>query len=667
MRILLLFLTLTVVLLAQPLDPGPELVRPVVRHPILDKVFYFVLPDRFANGDPGNDRGGLEGGPLDHGFLPTHKEYYHGGDLAGLQSRLDYLEELGINALWLTPIMVNRPVQGDGTIEGSIAGYHGYWILDFENPDPHLGTAEELKGLIEAAHRRGLSVYFDMVCNHTADVIRSGQSHPYVSREQQAYRDLQGQPFDERDFAHGPSFPELGRDSFPVEPDQPDTIKSPSWLNRPELYHNRGDWDEGEGESSQYGDFYGLDDLFTEHPEVVTGFTRIFERLIEKYDVDGFRVDTVRHVNVEFWQQVVPRVLDYAQRLGKTDFFLFGEVYDPDPNHLSFYTREGKYPGLLDFGLQAAVQAFAVEGAPPSRLEEFFAQDDRYIDPDSNAHLMGGFVSNHDLGRLGGFLSRRPESERLARARLAHALVFFARGFPIIYYGDEQGFVSEGQHADARGDMFASRTPEYVRRNLIGTDKTMAEENFDRAHPLYESLALFSRLYRGHRALRRGAQIYRSSQSVYAFSRVDREDQVEYLLAFNNSSRPQEVRLPVLSPSTVFQSLVGENDQPHSDASGFLEVEVGPLDFVILRADRAIPARPLPTVELVQVEDRLVARLDQEDRFVEVTFAVDGQILGTDDNPPYQVFLPAAAGRGRFQAVVNDLRGGLVLVEKEEA
>ena len=132
-----------------------------------DDIFYFVLPDRFDNGDPGNDQGSATQALSRGGFDPRHKGYYHGGDLAGVERRLDYLQQLGVTAIWLTPLLRNRALQGDS------AGYHGYWILDFSEIDPHLGTNEDLRQLIDAAHRRDMKVFFDIITNHTADVIHA--------------------------------------------------------------------------------------------------------------------------------------------------------------------------------------------------------------------------------------------------------------------------------------------------------------------------------------------------------------------------------------------------------------------------------------------------------------------------------------------------------------
>jgi hypothetical protein len=187
-------------------EPGDELlVTPPVRSPISDESFYFVLPDRFDNGDSANDAGGdTSGDPLINGFLPTDRGYYHGGDLAGLTGKLDYLQNLGVTAIWMTPQFTNRWVMGDGTIAGSSASYHGYWQIDLTQIDPHFGTNTEMMNLISAAHARGIKVFFDVVVNHTGDMISFEEGvYTYRNKEDYPYLDADGNVFDDRDFAGG--------------------------------------------------------------------------------------------------------------------------------------------------------------------------------------------------------------------------------------------------------------------------------------------------------------------------------------------------------------------------------------------------------------------------------------------------------------------------------
>ena len=143
--------------------------------------------------------------------------------------------------------------------------------------------------------------------------------------------------------------------SFPVPPtflnEEDRKIKVPDWLNDPTVYHNRGEASTG-GESAQYGDISGLDDLFTEQPRVVRGMIDIYANWIKDFDITGFRLDTVKHVNNEFWQSFIPAIQEAAQTSGRKDFFIFGEVYDFDPAFLSEFAHRASMPSVLDFGFQ---------------------------------------------------------------------------------------------------------------------------------------------------------------------------------------------------------------------------------------------------------------------------------------------------------------------------
>ncbi|MGH2637135.1 MAG: alpha-amylase family glycosyl hydrolase, partial [Actinomycetota bacterium] len=543
-------------------EPGDAaLATPSVRG-LTDEVFYFVLPDRFFNGDPNNDTGGIPGGPLEHGFDPTHRGFFHGGDLAGLTEKLDYLEGLGITSLWMGPVFQNRPVQGLGT-EFVSAGYHGYWTEDFTRVDPHFGTNAELAALLDDVHGRDAKLFFDIITNHTADVIDyEEQTYEYVSKGDEPYRDADGVPFDDRDYAGTNVFPELDVDvSFPYTPFFNTTadrrVKRPNWLNDRTLYHNRGNTTFS-GENSVYGDFFGLDDLFTEHPRVVRGMIRLFGSWVE-FGVDGFRVDTTKHVNIEFWQRWAPAMLSEAGRVGNDDFFMFGEVFDPNPNFPSIFSTKGPLPAVLDFGFQNRAQRFAAESAPTENLQTFFAADDWYLDADSNAYSLPTFLGNHDMGRIGMFVSNAnsgaTDDELLSRDRLAHALMYFSRGMPVVYSGDEQGFTGAGGDQLARQDMFASQTEEYWDDDLIGTDSTHQEDNFDTDHPIYQTLAELAAVRADHPALRSGAQIHRyatDQTGIYAFSRVGRDERVEYLVAVNNAETEQTASFTVLTPDAPF-------------------------------------------------------------------------------------------------------------------
>src|SRR3954468_9565460 len=320
-----------------PHGPAPLAANHSLRAPLTGESFYFVMADRFFNGDTSNDTGGISGGKTEHGFDPTSKGYFHGGDLAGLRQKLGYIKRLGTTAIWLTPSFKNKAVQDNNGFPS--AGYHGYWITDFTQIDPHLGTNNDLKALIRDAHKLGIKVYFDIISNHTADVIRyqEGAAPAYKSKDESPYKTASGTPFDDRDYAGGSTFPALkptGQPScaspgpavsFPYRPCVPDAerdVKVPAWLNDVSLYHNRGDTTFA-GENSQYGDFFGLDDLFTENPAVVNGMIDIYKLWIRDFAIDGFRMDTMKHVDDAFWQRFAPEIARYARSRGISDFYMF--------------------------------------------------------------------------------------------------------------------------------------------------------------------------------------------------------------------------------------------------------------------------------------------------------------------------------------------------------
>jgi glycosidase len=704
-----------------PVDDA-SLVRPIVQHPFQDEVLYFLIPDRFNNAEKKNDCGDYEGKCVEediqenvllHGFLPSDKGYYHGGDIHGLSNKLSYLENLGVTAIWIGPIFKNMTVQPDSSgLYGYSSGYHGYWILDFLQVDPHLGSGLEFGKLVDSAHAKGIKVFMDIVTNHTADVIQLEGNAGYRDKTAFPYVDVSGQPFNDADFAYfgqpDYSFPTVSIDTFPYMPLVPGdqmNAKYPSWLNDPLLYHNRGD-STFNGESSLYGDFFGLDDLWTERKEVVDGMTDIYRFWIEEFGVDGFRIDSAKHVNMEFWQKFGPDILEAAGAAGIEDFFAFGEVFDQQfgPSFLSEFSTRGQLQSTLDFAFQLAARDFASAGGPTDNLRAFFANDDYYTDADSNAYIQPTFLGNHDMGRIGFFLTQdnpgATDGEMLARSKLAHALMFFSRGQPVIYYGDEQGFVGDGGDKDARQDMDRSRVATYNDDDLIGTDRTTADTNFDRNHPLYLALQWDASVYKRFNALRRGAQIHRYSTSgpgIYAFSRIERTKKVEFILAFNNSESPGMATVPTfypeghrfrIIPGPFNEGYPGTPRELFTNANGDIDLSVPGLDFVIYKADEQIsesltaPEISISNLQNGQTVDlgihsmdghEIIDRLEVEavldrDMYAEVTFAVSvngGEYvpIGTDDNPPYRVFYDVSQFRDEagvtldFRAVVNDLSG----------
>jgi glycosidase len=567
-----------------------------------DEVVYFLLPDRFENGDPANDRGGLTGDRLATGFDPTDKGFYHGGDLKGLISRLDYIQQLGASAVWVAPVFRNKPVQGAKGRES--AGYHGYWITDFTRVDPHFGTNEDFRALTDAVHARGMKLYLDIVVNHTADVITYREcpmsSCPYRSHAEFPYQrrgGLGGEPInsgflgDDAPHQTAENFARLTRPDYaytPYVPQGAEHLKVPDWLNDPIYYHNRGN-STFSGESSTFGDFFGLDDLMTENPRVLKGFIDIYGAWIDEYGIDGFRIDTAKHVNPEFWQTFVPAMLARARARGIPNFHIFGEVSSesPDVAPLAVHTRVDKLPAVLDFAFAAAVRATVAGSQATEVLTRLFEGDALYEGGAAAARQLPTFISNHDAGRFAYFVrAARPgvsDEEVLRRVLLAHAMLFTLRGVPVVYYGDEQGFAGRGGDQDARQDMFASRVASYNSERLLGTGGTTAQSSFNREHPLYRAIAALAALRRRESALRRGAQLLRAdagAPGLFAVSRLDPDSARELLIAFNTSTTPASAQVSVNATSSRFASLAG-SCEPVAGAPGSYHVSVPPLDYVV--------------------------------------------------------------------------------------
>jgi hypothetical protein len=325
--------------------------------------------------------------------------------------------------------------------------------------------------------------------------------------------------------------------------------------------------------------------------------------------------------------------------------------------------------GVLDFPFQTAATHFAANSTPTDELRDFFVDDDWYTDADSNVYNLPTFLGNHDRGRIGMFVRNAnpgaTEAELLQRDELAHALMYFSRGNPIVYYGDEQGFTGAGGDQDARQDMFPSQSPQY--NNLsdpvpgddgagnnddIGSNATPMDDNFDPSHPLYRELEQLAAITRRHSTLRDGAEQNRyssSSSGIYAFSRIDGRHRREYVVALNNAEHPASASIPTFVPNSRWERVYGDGpDRLHSGSDKRLDVEVEPLSTVVYRAKKHIPrGAAAPAIVLAvpaEGRDRSEVRANVAgDSFYEVTFLAKvgsgpWQDIGTDDNAPYRVF-----------------------------
>ena len=574
-----------------------------LREPVTDQNFYFVMADRFQNGNAANDNGGLPPGKSEgqSGFDPTGKGWYHGGDLKGLRSRLGYIKGLGTTAIWLTPSFKNKAVQdNNGLPVGRLPRLLDH-RLHADRPAPGHQRRPARRSCATRT-RLGIKVYFDIISNHTADVIRYQEGAgagvhlqgpvPVPDRRRHGVRrprlrrheHVPGAGADRAARVPAAAAPLRASPTTRACRTAEQNVKVPAWLNDVSLYHNRGNTT-FVGENSQYGDFFGLDDLFTENPRVVDGMIDIYKFWIREFRVDGFRMDTMKHVDDAFWQRFAPAIAALRAVAGRsaTSTCSARSPRTSATAITSHYPVHDDVQGVLDFLFQVSARRLRRPSrAPTDSLRDFFVKDDWYTDGDSNVYNLPTFLGNHDRGRIGMFIRNAnpgaSEAELLQRDRLAHELMYFSRGNPVVYYGDEQGFTGAGGDQDARQDMFPSQSPQYNnlddgvagddgagKNDNIGSDETPMDDNFDPAHPLYRELARLAAVTRGNPALRDGAQQHRYSSSgpgVYAFSRISRKHQREYVVALNNAEAPASASIPTYVRDSRWEKVYGAGPRP---------------------------------------------------------------------------------------------------------
>ncbi len=628
------------------------------------EMIYFVMIDRFANGDPSNDKGGLKGGRDITGYDQYAPGFYHGGDLKGLGQKLDYIKDLGFTAVWITPVFRQMPLAPDG----ASASYHGYWGLGFDQVNPHFGTMQEFKDFVAKAHSMGLKIYLDIVVNHTADVITYREGNAYISLFEKPYKTANGKKFDVVALAGLKTFPTLAElsltKSFPktafVSKSQKN-IKSPSWLNELKNYHNRGN-SSFSGDSSKFGDFFGLDDVMTESPRVVNGFITLFTKWIKETGIDGFRIDTVRHVNEEFWKVFLPAMRKAAVRAGKTSFPMWGEVYDSDPYNFSHWIKDANFSELLDFPFQKSVINFINQKTALS-LAKGFNDDDSYLTSYSSADRLGTFLGNHDMGRVGYLITRGVSTDNdLRRDQMAHALLFTLRGIPIVYYGDEFGIVG-GNDKEARQDLFATSVDRWKRQQRIGSEPVAFRSSFDTTNPLQETIKSLTTLRKNYSAFALGGQRINFAQAgVFIFSRFDFEKNREYLVAANVNSESISVSFNRETVSSSWKTILGSGSATSEKKS--ITVILQPYQWSVFEGSDSFKSTGAETVllEKPRVSDRqrdqlqLVASVPNVD-FAEVDFQIKNgdswKSLGIDNSPTFSADAAASGLYRNFPPILS--------------
>jgi len=462
-----------------------------------DDVMYLIMPDRFANGDPTNDEPAEAPGSHDR----SKPRAYHGGDLRGIQNHLPYLKDLGVTALWLTPIVKN----------GAAQDYHGYGAVDLYAVEPHLGSLKDYQELVAAAHKQGMKIFFDVVPNHVGpknpwvmnpplpDWFHGTLQH-HIASSSPLKGSFYGKPGDQ---AKNDPFESL------IDP------HAPAWMKR----------------NLTEGWFVGiLPDINTENPVVEEYLLQNSIWWAEISGLDGYRIDTFPYVGRKFWANWhagLRRLYPYLTTIG--------EVFHPDPSVTSFFVGGVKrYDGIdsglstvFDFPMFFTLRDVFLHNAPTGRITEVLRHDALYVHPE----MLVPFFANHDVTRFASAEGSTP-----AKLKLAFGLTLTLRGIPEIYYGDEIGMPGGGDPDN--------------RRDFPGGWIGDANDAFTQPGRTREQQEIFSyvqsllKVRREHAALR-GGQLWHlaSDESSYVFAREAEEERL--VVAFNNADQPRELHIPL--------------------------------------------------------------------------------------------------------------------------
>src|SRR5450755_1694207 len=488
-----------------------------------EEFIYFLMLDRF------HDDSERSATPKAERTLGVQTpDGFYGGHIRGVTRNLDYIAGLGCTAVWLSPIF-----------ENNANAYHGYNISNYLQVDPRFGTKQDLVELVEAAHARNppLKIILDVVINH------SGDNWFYPGDVDYFY-------FNDQRFPFGGW----------RRPDRP----LPKDLQRPELYHRQGqirNWDASP--ENQHGDIVSLKDFYNEDDaegsELMNALIKSHCYWIREADVDGFRVDAVKHMGELACSRFSSMVREYAYSLGKRGFFLFGEaatasdeIYD---RYIGQNTSRQEGPGTVFFGITSLLDFRLAQGAgsgreplrdvikgfagPGTLFDRLEAQQNRALNRGEIGRYLVTFVDNHDaFWQPGRIAWQAPDEQVIA----AIGYLLCALGTACIYYGSEQGFEGHGGDNEMREAMFDTSKPGV---NLLNPDCRV-----------YKEIAAIAAVMRSKQPLRFGRMYFRqtSADSVHfgypsgstytlAFSRLLYGHEV--VVAYNVSASPRSDRVVV--------------------------------------------------------------------------------------------------------------------------
>ncbi|MBU0677299.1 MAG: hypothetical protein KJ626_04210 [Verrucomicrobia bacterium] len=488
---------------------------------------YEILTDRFNNGDTGNDnwQGYYNG---------SDGQMYHGGDFAGIQAKLDYLQTLGVKAIWISPVAVNIDHTSD-IYGANYAPYHGYQPIGLARMNGYFGDLTALRSLVDAAHARGIYVVFDIVINHMADLMGSqnGDNSVYHVTEY-------GDPWWHHGYQHDAPFNDLNK------------------------FHKNGAIENYE-DSNQYirGELNGgLDDLRTEDSGVRADLASIYKALISATDCDGYRIDAVKHIAQDFYDYFLPEIYNHASSLGKTNFICFGEVFSGDDSFVGQFTGSTRHNSMLNFPMMDTMENVFAYGWSTDNLTtrinalSNYHQDSRY--------QLVNFLDNHDENR---FLASSKLNGDADMLKVALTFMYTSLQIPCLYYGTEQGF-NGGDDPWNREDMWDG-----------GFEFGPSDgDNFNTNHTLFAYVQRLNQFREQHPALTTGTFTQRwqttSGAGIYAYSKHSGADEAIVVL---NTAGSSHACSPTVqgAPGTTYANLFNPADTLVADGSQTISVSMG--------------------------------------------------------------------------------------------
>jgi glycosidase len=504
-----------------------------------DEVIYQVVVDRFADGDINND----------YDIQPGYLGRYQGGDWKGVEDHLQYLQDLGVTTIWISPIVKN--VETDAGVDG----YHGYWSQDLHLTNPHFGDPAALRSLVNDAHTRGMKVVLDIVINHMGqlffyDMNLNGQPDDYVEGSGTTSPIIQINEFDpdwdpagvQAISAEGP----VGRAPIIfIEDPSINRVPPPDLMGTPGAYHGFGHiLDFSDETQVTLGDFTGgLKDVATELPPVRAYMIDAYASWVEQFDFDGFRIDTVKHVEHGFWQAFTTGVRARLGPEGKQNFFMFGEALDGDDQLVGSYTVPGELDSMVYFPqhYQVFVNVFALahdqtQQQGTNQIAALWAsRPTDYGTTPQNASIglaptqaLVNFIDNHDVERF--LFDALGDTAAL---RNALTLLLTEDGVPCIYYGTEQEFDGGNDPAN---------------REVLWTT------NFAESGATWQHIADLAKIRKAYIALRRG-----DLNVVYSTANINQEtDAGIFAFERGGGDAPGAYALVVLNTNALKSSTTGD-------------------------------------------------------------------------------------------------------------